>query len=134
MDVAFRQAVAEGVSVFVATGDFGPTDCATSGNGTSFGIGVNGWAATQFNVAVGGTDFSDTFSGTNSQFWNATSTATFASAKSYVPEMAWNDTCASTLVAQFLATFEEFPPRQKAASFTIDQVVAKLESALASGQ
>jgi arylsulfatase A-like enzyme len=41
---------------------------------------------------------------------------------------------ASTLVAQFLATFEEFPPRQKAASFTIDQVVAKLESALASGQ
>jgi arylsulfatase A-like enzyme len=41
---------------------------------------------------------------------------------------------ASTVVAQFLATFEEFPPRQKAASFTIDQVVAKLESALASGQ
>ena len=41
---------------------------------------------------------------------------------------------ASTLVAQFLATFEEFPPRQKAASFTIDQVLEKLESALASGQ
>ena len=41
---------------------------------------------------------------------------------------------ASTLVAQFLATFQEFPPRQKAASFTIDQVVAKLENALASGQ
>jgi arylsulfatase A-like enzyme len=41
---------------------------------------------------------------------------------------------ASTLVAQFLTSFEEFPPRQKAASFTIDQVVAKLESALASGQ
>jgi arylsulfatase A-like enzyme len=41
---------------------------------------------------------------------------------------------ASTLVAQFLATFQEFPPRQKAASFTIDQVVAKLESALASGR
>src|ERR1700753_735436 len=32
---------------------------------------------------------------------------------------------ATTLVAQFLQTFAEFPPRQKAASFTIDQVVAK---------
>jgi arylsulfatase len=41
---------------------------------------------------------------------------------------------ATALVTEFLATFEEFPPRQKAASFTIDQVVAKLETALASGQ
>ena len=31
-------------------------------------------------------------------------------------------------------TFEEFPPRQEAASFTIDQVVAKLESVITSGQ
>jgi arylsulfatase len=29
-------------------------------------------------------------------------------------------------VGQFLATFEEFPPRQKAASFTIDQVMEQL--------
>jgi arylsulfatase A-like enzyme len=41
---------------------------------------------------------------------------------------------ASTLVAEFLATFKEFPPRQKAASFTIDQVVAKMESAITSGR
>jgi arylsulfatase A-like enzyme len=40
----------------------------------------------------------------------------------------------STLVAQFLATFEEFPPRQKAASFTIDQVMEKLESVITSGR
>ena len=40
---------------------------------------------------------------------------------------------ATALVAQFLETFKEFPPRQKAASFTIDQVVAKLEAALTSG-
>jgi arylsulfatase len=40
---------------------------------------------------------------------------------------------ATALVSQFLATFTEFPPRQKAASFTIDQVVAKLESALTAG-
>ncbi len=37
------------------------------------------------------------------------------------------------LVSQFLATFAEFPPRQKAATFTIDQVVAKLEAVLTDG-
>jgi arylsulfatase len=41
---------------------------------------------------------------------------------------------ATTVVAEFLGTFAEFPPRQKAASFTIDQVVAKLESVLTSGR
>jgi hypothetical protein len=41
---------------------------------------------------------------------------------------------ATTIVAQFLQTFAEFPPRQKAASFTIDQVVAKMENALVSGR
>jgi len=35
---------------------------------------------------------------------------------------------ASNYVAQFLGTFEEFPPRQKAASFTIDQVLEKLQT------
>jgi hypothetical protein len=33
---------------------------------------------------------------------------------------------AQAFVAQFLATFKEFPPRQKAASFTIDQVMQQL--------
>src|SRR5437773_1818139 len=37
---------------------------------------------------------------------------------------------ASMVVGQFLETFKEFPPRQHAASFTIDQAVAKLEASL----
>jgi arylsulfatase A-like enzyme len=41
---------------------------------------------------------------------------------------------ATALIQQFLATFEEFPPRQKAATFTIDQAVERLEAALTSGQ
>jgi arylsulfatase A-like enzyme len=36
---------------------------------------------------------------------------------------------AQAIVAQFLATFEDFPPRQKAASFTIDQALAKMADA-----
>jgi subtilase family serine protease len=98
----YQQAVAEGISIFVATGDNGPSDCAPEGNGTTFGIGINAWAATQYNVAVGGTDFSDTSAGTNAQYWSATPTANFASALSYVPEMSWNDTCGSTLLAGYV--------------------------------
>jgi arylsulfatase len=33
---------------------------------------------------------------------------------------------AQTYVARFLATFQEFPPRQKAASFSLDQVIEKM--------
>jgi arylsulfatase len=40
---------------------------------------------------------------------------------------------AQGIVGQFLATFKEFPPRQKAASFTIDQVMEKLEAGVSSG-
>jgi arylsulfatase len=41
---------------------------------------------------------------------------------------------AAAVIGQFLEAFKEFPPRQKAASFTIDQALAKLESALTQGQ
>jgi arylsulfatase A-like enzyme len=41
---------------------------------------------------------------------------------------------AQALMVDFLATFTEFPPRQKAASFTIDQTVAKLEAVLTAGR
>jgi arylsulfatase len=41
---------------------------------------------------------------------------------------------ATAVVTELLATFEEFPPRQKAASFTIDQAIAKLEATLTAGQ
>jgi arylsulfatase len=32
-------------------------------------------------------------------------------------------------VGEFLATFKDYPPRQKAASFTIDQVLQKMQGA-----
>jgi arylsulfatase len=36
---------------------------------------------------------------------------------------------AQALVAEFLGTFKEFPPRQKSASFSLDQVVDKMTEA-----
>jgi arylsulfatase len=35
---------------------------------------------------------------------------------------------AQAIVAQFLETFQQFPPRQKAASFTVDQAMEKLQT------
>jgi len=37
---------------------------------------------------------------------------------------------AQGLVAQFLETFKEFPPRQHAASFTIDQAMESMERSI----
>jgi arylsulfatase len=39
---------------------------------------------------------------------------------------------AQGLVSKFLMTFKEYPPRQKAASFTVDQVMEQLENGFAS--
>jgi hypothetical protein len=36
---------------------------------------------------------------------------------------------AQAIVASFLATVKDYPPRQKAASFTIDQAMAKMSDA-----
>jgi arylsulfatase A-like enzyme len=41
---------------------------------------------------------------------------------------------AQSIVAEFLGTFIDYPPRMKAASFTIDQVQERLEKAIASGR
>jgi arylsulfatase A-like enzyme len=38
---------------------------------------------------------------------------------------------AQSIVQQFLATFKEYPPRQKAASFTIDQILEQMTGSLA---
>jgi arylsulfatase A-like enzyme len=41
---------------------------------------------------------------------------------------------AQAIVVPFLETFKEFPPRQKAASFTIDQALAKMSDAAGGGR
>jgi arylsulfatase len=36
---------------------------------------------------------------------------------------------AQAFVSQFIATFKDFPPRQKPSSFSVDQIMSQLESA-----
>jgi len=105
----FEQAVSEGVSIFVSSGDQGAASSDPFASSATHGIAVSGFASTPYNVAVGGTDFGDTFAHSNSTYWSSSnSSSTFASALSYVPEIPWNDSCASVLGATFsglVATF-----------------------------
>ena len=98
---AYQTAVAEGVSVFVSSGDEGAASSDADASYATHGITVSGFASTPYNVAVGGTDFGDTVTGTTSNYWSATNTSTFGSAKSYIPEIPWNDSCASSLLATY---------------------------------
>jgi hypothetical protein len=99
----YQQAVTEGVSVFVSAGDQAAASSDRGATAATHGITVGGFATTPFNVAVGGTDFSDTFSGTSSTYWGATNPSNFGSALSYIPEIPWNDSCASVLIATFVS-------------------------------
>ena len=88
-----EQAAAQGITYLVSSGDQGPYTCYGDGQHTGTGpLSVNVLASTPYTVAVGGTGFSSATK--NSSYWAATnSKLTFASALSYIPEVAWNDSC-----------------------------------------
>ena len=104
IDALWQQADAEGVSVFVSAGDGAAAGCDNFDTSpyAEVGIGVNGLGSTPHNFAAGGTDFYDTATGTNTKYWNSTNSATKESAKSYVPEMTWNDSCAGSVLYTLL--------------------------------
>lgn len=99
---AWQQAAAEGMSVFVASGDEGAAACDYGKSKASQGIAVNGLASTPYNAAVGGTDFGDTYRKENAAYWATTNTSVYGSAKSYVPEIPWDSSCASQLIAKYV--------------------------------
>ena len=90
-DNLFSQAAAEGISVFVISGDSGAAGCdpynatpPTSQVASSNYICVSSYA-----TCVGGTQFADTAN--PSQYWNSTNGNGFKSALGYIPEGAWNE-------------------------------------------
>jgi Pro-kumamolisin, activation domain/Bacterial Ig-like domain (group 3) len=102
----WQQASAQGITVILAAGDSGsaacdPSSTASNQDVAASGLAVSGLASTGYNVAMGGTDFQN---GTvPSPYWNATNTTsgtlTQVSAKSYIPESTWNDSCSAPATA-----------------------------------
>ena len=118
----WQTAYAEGIAVFVAAGDSGSASCDDGMDAqfgvpwvAEYGLSVSGLASTPYNVAVGGTDFNwcpllTIWNGgecSPAPYWNSTNTSVSAgsSAKGYVPEVPWNDTCASPLALGFLSAY-----------------------------
>lgn len=90
-NLLWSQAAVQNISVFVASGDGGASDCddpktASTGSGRA----VNGICSTPYSVGVGGTQFMDTAD--PGAYWSSTNNPTTqASALSYIPEQAWNE-------------------------------------------
>jgi len=86
----WQQAAAEGITVFVSSGDSGAAGCdSPSATHAIHGLAVNGICSTPYSICVGGTEFADSDS---SLYWSPTnSPGTELSALSYIPEIAWNE-------------------------------------------
>jgi len=92
----WEQAAAQGISVFVSSGDNGSAGCDDPGGPAQFGLNVNGIASTPFNAGVGGTDFNQFNKWTT--YWDSTNNVTTQeSALGYIPETTWNDSCTNAL-------------------------------------
>jgi pseudomonalisin len=87
----WQQAAAQGITAFISSGDSGAAGCdSPSAASGSAGRGVNGLCSSPYDVCVGGTEFNDTAN--PSRYWSANDDPkTQASALSYIPENAWNE-------------------------------------------
>src|SRR6185503_10587632 len=104
----WQKAASAGIAVFVATGDSGSPACDQGGSsqsggtpyGAEFGLAVSGIASTPYNTAVGGTDLN--WGATASPYWNSSNNSTTgASAKGYMPETPWNNSCSNPLALSY---------------------------------
>jgi hypothetical protein len=109
-DTLYAQAATQGQSIFVSSGDSGSdsADQNTPGTATS-GINVSGFAAPTVTVA-GGTDFSDVYDDleggpAQGTYWSSSNTTHFGSALGYLPETPWNNSCASSILANLEGGF-----------------------------
>jgi hypothetical protein len=89
---SWQQAATEGIAVVVATGDEGSAACDKQAGPASHGLAVNGLASTPYDIAVGGTDFND-LKNPSTYWYSINATGTQESAKGYIPETTYNDSC-----------------------------------------
>lgn len=87
----WQQAAAQGTSVFVSSGDSGAAGCdPASASSATHGLGVNLICTSPYSTCVGGTQLSADVANPGT-YWNSSNTAAHASARSYIPEVVWNE-------------------------------------------
>ncbi|WP_216844742.1 protease pro-enzyme activation domain-containing protein [Rhodanobacter sp. L36] len=101
----WAQADAEGISVFVSSGELGSGDSPVSEIETlenldyDNGVDANAFASSPHVTAVGGTDTADVLDHTTSQYFSSTPNAVDGTALSYVPEIPLNQSCGNGVAA-----------------------------------
>ena len=103
IDLMWAQADAEGISVFISSGDSGSNPSYNGSIINGAGVDANSFATSPNDTAVGGTDTADVLDGSTSKYFNSSLNAVYGSAKSYVPEITWNQSCGNTAAAGKLA-------------------------------
>jgi subtilase family serine protease len=93
-----EEGAAEGLSIMISAGDSGSS---SSEDVTTTGLAVNGLSTNPYNTTLGGTDFYDTALGKISTYWKASNNTFLESAKSYIPEIPWNNGCSSAVLTKF---------------------------------
>jgi subtilase family serine protease len=95
--LVWEQAAAEGISVFVSSGDGGAGMCDADDHNSPAveGDSVSGLSSTPYNTAVGGTQFAE--GAVPAQYWDSNDANDYTSALGYIPEAAWNESCDPTL-------------------------------------
>jgi Pro-kumamolisin, activation domain len=100
-DGLFQQAAAEGISVFVSSGDSGASGCDAAGTtppANPVFNSPNSICSSSYSTCVGGTEFND--SGSSSQYWSSGNGSGLSSALTYIPEGAWNEPLDSASMLQ----------------------------------
>ena len=87
----WQQAAAQGISVFVSSGDSGAAGCdPASSSRATHGLGVNLICSSPYSTCVGGSEFSADVASPGS-YWSDSNTDTQTSALSYIGESVWNE-------------------------------------------
>jgi subtilase family serine protease len=88
----WEQAAAQGIAVTVAAGDSGSAGCDNfnTEQAAQYGLAVNGFASTPYNIAVGGTDF-DVLDTGFANYVSSSNSPYYRSALKYIPENPWNN-------------------------------------------
>jgi hypothetical protein len=104
-DTLFQQATAEGISVFVSSGDSGASGCdagLTSPPLDPEANSPNYICSSSYATCVGGTEFNDTAN--PSAYWSAENSPGLGSALGYIPEGAWNEPLGENSTPQVAAS------------------------------
>ncbi|AIF45785.1 S53 family peptidase [Dyella japonica] len=102
IDLMWAQADAEGISVFVSSGDSGSNPSFNGFIINGVGVDANAFGTSPNDTVVGGTDTADILDGTTKKYFSSTFNAVYGSALSYVPEIPWNQSCGNEVAAKSL--------------------------------